>query len=158
MIKLKRYIYRGDANYVTLIETGYVMDKRTVCGCTDNHLDRIELDIIPRGTFAEPFNPDTFVALPSSATAPTRDAHSRHQVAPELVYRVEVDLRNDIIDRVTTQVTKQALERAVATSKRPGADLLRELERRRARALSDADAYSATIEDRFDEMSHSWLP
>jgi hypothetical protein len=132
---LLKWLQRQETKYAYICAYYYVLDKSRIACSSVNHAARLKSGLLVKGSFAKPtyVDPDDFVVLPSSASAPapetpeasssdaetaeaatpalpspsipTSAKYERHYANHELVGSVDMDLFNLITDLVLDEDT-----------------------------------------------------
>ena len=83
VLDLQKYLPKRDARYKALVEYGYILERRSVICVSDNHIDRVRQQLVPKGSFAAPtiINPGDFDA--SGLTVMTDVERQAYEALPD---------------------------------------------------------------------------
>ena len=118
VLDLQKYLPKRDARSKALVEYGYILDRRSVICVSDNHIDRVRQQLVPKGSFATPtiINPGDYDTTGLTVmTDPERQAYDAlpdrkaYEINPALILEMHTRLLNDILECVEDVETRRLL-------------------------------------------------
>ena len=119
-IALVRWLPLVDVRYKTLVEWGYIIERREIVCVSENHIDNLRYNLIVKGSFTAPcmIAPGDVSPVPAivamSAEMRATDLASadrkRYTINPELIAQYHTSMLNHIKSTIPDSDTQDELE------------------------------------------------
>jgi signal peptidase I len=156
--ELTEWLRSQDTDYATLVQYGYVINGKHVCCISHNHIDRVVMGTIVKGTFKDPciITRGDVVAFPADVATPSSKLkddgspdpqYSRYVINPEKIEETDMALATEI--RKTIAATDYG-NKFMEECNDSGREMLQRLKDKVANMPTNITNYGAGISAKID--------